>query len=293
MQESKSTDSALPGWAHIEFKDIEMGDKIGGGGVGIIYSGRFNSQTVAVKTLIDSRVGEDVKKEYMDELLVMSKMKHANVVTFLGACMTPPNWCFVMELCETSLFNVLHVNQETFSDHDKVQMAVDIGSAFEYLHSFTPAIIHRDLKSLNVLRANDGVLKVCDFGLVKNRNVTAGTPSYMAPELLQAKSYNKSVDSYAFGILFNEICNGQIPFNGVAIPDIRDRCLRGERPHQTKSIMQPQFIALIDKCWAQDPTARPDFSQIVDELMVIYDQLPATKYTTNLSGGDMLDSLMT
>jgi serine/threonine protein kinase len=58
---------------------------------------------------------------------------------------------------------------------------IDIASAMEYLHSLNPAIIHRDLKSHNVLRSHDGVYKVCDFGLVKVKHTTAGTPAYMAP----------------------------------------------------------------------------------------------------------------
>ena len=57
---------------------------------------------------------------------------------------------------------------------------IDIGSAMEYLHAQKPSIVHRDLKSHNVLRAYDGGLKVCDFGLVKAKSSQAGTPAYMA-----------------------------------------------------------------------------------------------------------------
>ena len=58
---------------------------------------------------------------------------------------------------------------------------IDVASAMEYLHALNPAIIHRDLKSHNVLRSHNGVYKVCDFGLVKVKHTTAGTPAYMAP----------------------------------------------------------------------------------------------------------------
>lgn len=114
----------LGGWAHIEFEDIEMGERIGGGGVGVIYDGYYRGKPVALKTLFDSRIGADLKKEYMDELLVMSKLKHSNIVTFIGACMTPPNLCFVMERCQCSLFQLLHVDRISLSDRDIVQMAV-------------------------------------------------------------------------------------------------------------------------------------------------------------------------
>ena len=64
---------------------------------------------------------------------------------------------------------------------DSFSWQIDVASAMEYLHSLNPAIIHRDLKSHNVLRSQNGVYKVCDFGLVKVKHTTAGTPAYMAP----------------------------------------------------------------------------------------------------------------
>ena len=100
MSESKETESkeSEAQWAQIPFSELEVGDRIGGGGVGMIYKGVYKGEPVALKTLFDSRIGEDLKKEYMDELLVLSKVKHTNIVKFLGACMTPPNLCFVMEM---------------------------------------------------------------------------------------------------------------------------------------------------------------------------------------------------
>jgi serine/threonine protein kinase len=192
MSESKSGNKSKQrdeekggGWDHIDFDEIEIGERIGGGGVGIVYNGWFKGQPVALKTLFDNRIGEDLKREYMDELLVMSKVHHSNIVDFLGACMTPPNLCFVMEMCDCSLYTLLHVDRVSFAERECVTMATDIASAMEYLHSQKPCIIHRDLKSMNVLRSSSGSLKICDFGLVMNKNTTAGTPAYMAPELVE------------------------------------------------------------------------------------------------------------
>eukprot|EP00605_Chrysophyceae_sp_TOSAG23-4_P001083 GSChrysophyteH1.ASY1.ANO1.1188.1 assembled CDS len=277
MMESKED-----GWDHINFDQIEMSDRIGGGGVGVIYKGYYKNQGVAVKTLFDARQGDELTKEYMDELLVMSQVKHSNIVQFMGACMVPPNLCFVMELCENSLYNILHENKENFCDHDIVQMAVDIGSALE------------DIKSHNVLRAIDGRLKVCDFGLVKCKNTQAGTPAYMAPELLENKPFNKSVDVYAFGVLLNELFTGEIPFFGLDVPTIRDRIVKGERPHMPSYRVPPKVSRLVERCWAHTPSDRPDFSTVVDELLEIYDTLPEGKFTDALgaqSGGDALDGL--
>lgn len=207
MSKEDDCDAGLQGWANLNFNEVEMGERIGGGGVGIIYKGWYRDEPVALKTLFDARISQDLKQEYMDELLVMSKVQHSNIVKFMGACMTPPNLCFLMELCDGSLFNMMHVQKHQFSMLEKIQLLVnfyyssssmlfplsfycvymiqiDVGSAMEYLHSINPAIIHRDLKSHNILRASNGAFKVCDFGLVKVRHTTAGTPAYMAPGMV-------------------------------------------------------------------------------------------------------------
>ena len=141
------------GWTQIDFREIELGEQIGEGGVGVISKGKkavkyyfienyilhftkkgyFRSQPVALKTLFDSRISDELRSEYMNELLVMSKVKHSNIVGFVGACMTPPNLCFVMELCECSLYKLLHVERYRFSMRDNIQMAVML-SAIEFSH---------------------------------------------------------------------------------------------------------------------------------------------------------------
>lgn len=118
----------------------------------------------------------------------------------------------------------------------------------EYLHAQRPAIIHRDLKTHNLLKAYDGHVKICDFGLVKVTNPQAGTPAYMAPELFQNKPYNKSVDVYSFGVVFWELFCGEIPFYMVDIPDIRQRVLSGDRPKIPGSCPQ-RWTNLIRQCW--------------------------------------------
>lgn len=222
-----------------------------GGGIGVIHTGYYRNKPVAIKTLFNPKVTNEVKQEYLDELLVMSRVSHSNIVHFIGACMTPPNLCFVMELCSRSLFELLHVDRESFNESEQLRLSLDISYALEYLHSLRPAIIHRDLKSHNILRDFNGVYKLCDFGLVMVKNPNCGTPAYMPPELLLSKNFNKSVDVYSFGILFNEILTNEIPFDQLDLGEVRRKILNGERPtlpsiycnRPTKSIQ------LITKCW--------------------------------------------
>eukprot|EP01040_Poterioochromonas_malhamensis_P002169 gene2169-2310_t len=270
--------STIPSWANVKFSEIELGDRISGGGVGIIYKGWWNREPVALKTLFDARISADLKKDYMDELLVMSRLNHSNIVKFLGACMTPPNLCFIMELCECSLFQLLHVDRVAFTLTQQFQAAIDIASAMEYLHSLSPPIIHRDLKTHNVLRDYNGSYKICDFGLVCNKTVAAGTPAYMAPELLENRNYNKSVDSYAFGILLWELFCGEIPFNRLDVPEIRQRVISGKRPSIPFG-MNSRLADLIARCWHQEPDRRPNFTSIVDELLELEKDIPNMKHT--------------
>lgn len=123
-EKSRDDEGGIPAWANVNFAELELGERIGGGGVGIIYKGWWGDRPVALKTLFDARISGDLKKEYMDELLVMSRLNHSNIVEFLGACMTPPNLCFIMELCDTSLFNILHVDRVKLSYTEKYQAAV-------------------------------------------------------------------------------------------------------------------------------------------------------------------------
>ncbi len=116
--------SSLSGWANVEFNEIEVGERIGGGGVGVIYKGWWRDQPVALKTLFDARIGQDLKQEYMDELLVMSKVKHSNIVQFMGACMVPPNLCFIMELCDCSAYQLIHIEKIQFTLKENIQLAV-------------------------------------------------------------------------------------------------------------------------------------------------------------------------
>ena len=143
MSGKHEDDGDRPSWTYIDFEDLEIGEVIGGGGVGVLYRGRFRRKDVAVKTFFDPRrVDEKVRRDFLDELMVMSRLKHSNIVELIGAC-TEPNLFFVMELCDASLFQILHVDKVKLSEKECFQVCVDIGCAMEYLHSLSPIVIHR------------------------------------------------------------------------------------------------------------------------------------------------------
>ena len=146
-------------------------------------------------------------------------------------------------------------------------------------------IVHRDLKTHNVLQAKNGSLKICDFGLVRTKNGGAGTPSYMAPELLTGKPFNSSVDVYAYGVLCCELFSGEVPFCGYDYMDLRRKVPAGERPDLPRFDTPEDLRMLIKQCWHEDTSRRPKFDQILDIVDRCRDATPAQ------SNCDMLDSL--
>ena len=112
----------------------------------------------------DARIDDSLKQEFVEEVMVMSKLSHPNIVRFLGANMLPPHLFFAMELCESSLYNELHVVRRMYEIREMLSMMEGVARAMQYLHERSPPIIHRDVKSLNLLIAAGGTLKLCDFG---------------------------------------------------------------------------------------------------------------------------------
>jgi serine/threonine protein kinase len=165
----------------------ELGDQLGGGGVSVVYRAVWQGQPVAVK-LTQEEANDALVEEYRNELQVMTQLDHPNIIRLLGASLVPPKLCIVMELCGPSLHKLVHQSAERFDHIRRLQIAQDVAEALRYLHAFEVPVIHRDIKSQNiVVDETTGKCKLIDFGLASTRVVSAGTPSYMAPELLAVR----------------------------------------------------------------------------------------------------------
>ena len=277
-------------WTHIDPEELDIGQRIGGGGFAIVYEGRWKGKHVALKTLFDPRVGEKLKQEFMDELHVMSSLSHPNCVDLYAANTRPPKLVIVMELCDRSLYQFLHQTTEPLSQELAMQMACDTAAGLAYLHEQTPPIIHRDIKSMNLLLTINKTVKLCDYGLVTTKVTAAGTPSYMAPELLNNKPFSKKVDVYAYAIILYELFKREMPWTGYAAMEVRDMVLSGERP-DVPTVDCPYIVrGLMRRCWDGDSRKRPHFEEIVAELQSW--EAPVNHVGLLDAGvGDSLDSL--
>ena len=254
--------------------DFECGKPIGEGAFAKVYSGihKATGIDVAVKLLFAQKLEEEDKVDFLRETSVMAQVSDLFVLPFLGWTATQP-YAIITQLAPNgSLFNALRGKPGSPEMTPTLKTKLMIGIAKGMLALHKKKIIHRDLKSLNVLLDERCFPKICDFGLsiidsevaMKTREI--GTPHWMAPELFETTDYTNKVDVYAYGVLMWEILTESTPYKGMSGNQIAVAvCQHGERPpfpRGTPKLIQ-QFIR---ECWHQIPSKRPSFKQIVNLL---------------------------
>ncbi|KAF3324916.1 serine/threonine-protein kinase HT1-like isoform X1 [Carex littledalei] len=250
---------------------LKMGNKVASGSYGDLYRGTYCSQDVAIKVLKPERVNTDMQREFAQEVYIMRKVRHKNVVQFIGACTKPPSLCIVTEfMAGGSVYDYLHKQRGVFKPPALLRLAIDVSKGMNYLHQNN--IIHRDLKTANLLMDENEVVKVADFGVarvkVQSGVMTAETGTYrwMAPEVIEHKPYDHKADVFSFGIMLWELLTGKVPYEYLTpLQAAVGVVQKGLRPTMPKNA-NPKLAALIERCWQQDPTERPDFSEILEIL---------------------------
>ncbi|KAJ0085298.1 hypothetical protein Patl1_09466 [Pistacia atlantica] len=256
--------------------------KIASGSYGDLYKGTFYSQDVAIKVLTVEHLNENMQKEFAQEVYIMRKVRHKNVVQFIGACSRPPKLCIVTEFMSGgSMYDFLQKQKGGFKLPSLLRIAIDISMGMNYLHQNN--IIHRDLKAANLLMDENGVVKIADFGVarvqVQSGVMTAETGTYrwMAPEVIEHKPYDHKADVFSFGVVLWELLTGKLPYEDLtplqAAVGVVQKGLRPQIPRHT----HPKFIELLERCWQQDPSLRPEFPEIVEFLQYLARRLEKNK----------------
>ncbi|MED6106355.1 hypothetical protein PIB30_004130 [Stylosanthes scabra] len=246
--------------------------KIASGSFSDLYKGTFCNQDVAIKVLKEDNLNENIQREFYQEICILSKIQHKNVVRFFGACTKPPNLYLVTEyMSGGSIYDFLHIKKAVLSLPWLLRVAIDVSEGMKYLHQNN--IIHRDLKTANLLMDDKGVVKVTDFGVARVHNqsgvMTAETGTYrwMAPEVIEHKPYDHKADVYSFGIVLWELLTGKLPYEHLsplqAAVGVVQKGLRPKIPRHT----HPMLVELLNRCWHQDPSSRPNFSEILEFLL--------------------------
>uniref|UniRef100_A0A5B7CA37 non-specific serine/threonine protein kinase n=1 Tax=Davidia involucrata TaxID=16924 RepID=A0A5B7CA37_DAVIN len=260
----------------IPWNDLVLKEKIGAGSFGTVHRAKWHGFDVAVKILMEQHFLAERSEEFLREVAIMKRLRHPNIVLFMGAVTQPPNLSIVTEyLSRGSLYKLLQMpDAEVILDYRcRLNMAYDVANGMNYLHQLKPPIVHRDLKSPNLLVDSKYTVKVCDFGLSRSKANTflssqtaAGTPEWMAPEVLRDEPSNEKSDVYSFGVILWELMTLQQPWRNLnALQVVAAVGIRGERL-EIPSKVNPQIASLIEACLAIEPWKRPSFSFIMEYL---------------------------
>ncbi|KAK9062851.1 hypothetical protein SSX86_020041 [Deinandra increscens subsp. villosa] len=258
----------------IPWEDITLGERIGLGSYGEVYRGDWHGTDVAVKKFLDQEITTDSLEEFISEVRIMKRVRHPNVVLFMGAVTRAPHLSIVTEfLPRGSLYKLLHRPNNQLDIRRRLKMALDTARGMNYLHNCTPVIVHRDLKSPNLLVDKNWIVKVCDFGLSRMKNSTflssrstAGTAEWMAPEVLRNEPSDEKSDVYSYGVVLWELCTLQQPWGGMNPMQVVGAVGFQHRRLEIPDDMDPVIADIIAKCWQTDPKLRPTFAEIMAAL---------------------------
>lgn len=254
---------------------------IGSGAFGDVYLACLKGKNVAVKKVRYDKLlaaGKEPKwihEKFVLEVALMNKLSNnSNFVSMIGACISPPNLCLVLEyMSGGSLYDVIHGAKRGSQQLPHVNViARCLAEGMAFLHSQTPQILHRDLTSANILLDNHNMPKIADFGIsrfkleIGDQTMTyIGNPRWRAPEITRGERYSSQVDVYAFGLILWELVSGKIPFFEMDGTPASIHAADGKRPE-----MPPDcpglWAELIQRCWQDNPAKRPTFAQVLDIL---------------------------
>jgi len=272
----------------IYYKDLHFGMKLGHGVSSTVYKGTWKNkeEIVAIKVMKLISPAKDLN-DFKKELSIISQIRDPNIVLFYGFILEP-KFCIVMELCENgSLYHYLKMKPDI--TWDKVfKWVTEATCGINVLHLWKPAIVHRDLKSLNLLLDKELNVKVCDFGLSRfiagedfsdpdqTLQKLRGTYAYTAPEMYYSKHYTPKSDIYSLGIIIWEIVTclltgkHQKPYSEYTeikhdYQIIFQVAQFKKRPTISPLCPKP-FEEIIEQCWAHDGNSRPTAAGLLESL---------------------------
>ncbi|KAG8484515.1 hypothetical protein CXB51_023833 [Gossypium anomalum] len=287
----------------IDLAKLDLRNVIAHGTYGTVYRATYDNQDVAVK-LLDW--GEDgiattaetaaLRASFRQEVAVWHKLDHPNVTKFIGASMGTSNLkipsknpsadnhnplpsracCVVVEYLPGGTLKqyLIRNRRKKLAFKIVVQLALDLARGLSYLHS--RKIVHRDVKTENMLLDGHRNLKIADFGVARveaqnPRDMTGetGTLGYMAPEVLEGKPYNRTCDVYSFGICLWEIYCCDMPYPDLSFADVSSAVVRQNLRPDIPRCCPNSLANIMKKCWDANPEKRPAMEEVVRMLEAV------------------------
>jgi len=287
-------------------RDFDIEGVLGQGGMGVVFLGwqRSLERRVAIKCIRCDELGDDESlRRFKREALVLAGLEHPGIVKIFSIGEVDGQLFIVSEFVagETLL---QRLRRHPYRWRSAVQLIIDVAQVIQYVHR--KAIVHRDIKSENVLLPTDGGIKVIDFGLAKDvtgssasHNVTQqgeflGTPEYLAPEVIRHQAIGPRCDIYALGVLLFEVVTGRPPFQGPPV-QVLTAHLKAPLPSICDSVPQaPPFLDQVFwRAMAKKPEDRqPDAGTFAFELERVLEQSSAVavRRTLRARAGDTVSS---
>ncbi|XP_004501940.1 serine/threonine-protein kinase 52-like [Cicer arietinum] len=269
------------------------------GTFGTVHRGVYDAQDVAVKMLDWGEEGHRTEAEiaalrsaFTQEVVVWHKLDHPNVTKFIGATMgsselqiqtdngligMPSNICCVVVeyLAGGALKSFLIKNRRRkLAFKVVIQLALDLARGLNYLHS--QKIVHRDVKTENMLLDKTRTVKIADFGVARveasnpnDMTGETGTLGYMAPEVLNGNPYNRKCDVYSFGICLWEIYCCDMPYPDLSFSEITSAVVRQNVRPEMPRCCPSSLVNVMKKCWDANPDKRPEMDEVVAMLEAI------------------------
>ncbi|XP_039991096.1 tyrosine-protein kinase Fes/Fps isoform X2 [Xiphias gladius] len=266
----------------LEHDDIILGQLIGRGNFGEVYSGRLRSchTPVAVKSCKENLAPEH-KSKFLMEARILKQYDHPNIVKLIGVCTQKQPIYIIMELVQGGDFlSFLRNEGQRLKPKMLVKMTENVAAGMEYLEG--KKCIHRDLAARNCLVAAHNVVKISDFGMSRQQDdgVYSAEGSlrqipvkWTAPEALNYGRYTTESDVWSFGVLLWEtFSKGMTPYASMTNQQTRDEVERGYRmaaPHDCPA----EVSGIMSSCWQYEARNRPSFKKLRAELSAIYNKL--------------------
>mmetsp|Transcript_8119 Transcript_8119/g.17635 ORF Transcript_8119/g.17635 Transcript_8119/m.17635 type:complete len:862 (+) Transcript_8119:82-2667(+) len=285
--EAMASEEADQEW-EVDREQVKKEVLVGTGVTASVFRGSWRGTTVALKEVDWPTAAMTARavQAFHRELRVLVKLRHPNLVLFMGASTKTRPLVLLCEFCEGGpLYHYVHnLPQLQLSWKQKLKMCLDAAMGLNFLHTCTPAVVHRDVKSLNLLLVqpiedehDKPFLKVADFGLSRIRStedihmtMSAGTYHWMAPEVLSGRMYDEKVDIYSFAIVMYEVICRRMPFEETGLKPlaIALQVAQGGRPDLAlvPDGCPPDMVILMERSWQAVPAERPPFGEIIDDL---------------------------
>jgi serine/threonine-protein kinase len=242
----------------------DLVERIGTGGMGIVYRGRDSvlGRAVAVKMLVsDVDTSDEARERFFREARSAGQLTHRNIITIYDFGEEDGRAYIVMELLAGESLSSLLARNEVFALEHQVEIMTRVCEGLAFAHS--RGIVHRDVKPGNLFITHDGQVKILDFGVARiasskltRSGLIVGTPDYMSPEQVMGAAVDARSDVFAAGAVFYQLLSGRKPFAAKRLPQVLANVVKETPPAIPEDEAPGELTAIVMKALEKDPAAR-------------------------------------